>query len=68
MHPCARGANEGVGDEVPHKCKGRLGGASTILWELVFNKRDEQVNLDIDLNALTDIKLYIYYTDFTELD
>ena len=34
-------------------------------WELVINQRDEVVNQDIDLNALTDIKLYIYYTDFT---
>lgn len=34
-------------------------------WELIINQRDEEVNQDIDLNALTDIKLYIYYTDFT---
>jgi len=34
-------------------------------WELVLNQRDERVNQDIDLNALTDIKLYVYYTDFT---
>ena len=34
-------------------------------WELVINQRDEQVNQDINLDELTDIKLYIYYTDFT---
>ena len=34
-------------------------------WELIINQRDEEVNRDIDLNALTDIKLYIFYTDFT---
>ena len=34
-------------------------------WELVINQRDEQVNQDINLNALTDIRLYVYYTDFT---
>ncbi len=36
-------------------------------WDLVFNQRDEVVNQDIDLNALTDIKVYIYYQDFTPL-
>lgn len=34
-------------------------------WELVINQRDEVVNQDINLNELTDIKLYIFYTDFT---
>jgi len=34
-------------------------------WELVINQRDEQVNQDINLQALTDIKVYLYYTDFT---
>lgn len=34
-------------------------------WEIVLNQRDELVNQDIDLNALTDIKIYVYYTDFT---
>ena len=34
-------------------------------WELIINQRDEFVNQDIDLNALTDIKLYVFYTDFT---
>ncbi len=37
-------------------------------WELVFNNRDEAVNRDINLGALTDIKLYVFYTDFTSLD
>ncbi len=36
-------------------------------WELVFNQKDEKVNRDIDLSSLKDIRLYIYYTDFTEL-
>ena len=35
-------------------------------WELIFNQRDEKVNQDIDLQSLTDIRLYVYYTDFTE--
>ncbi|MEQ8981990.1 MAG: hypothetical protein RL846_28845, partial [Deltaproteobacteria bacterium] len=34
-------------------------------WELVFNQRDEAVNLDINLDQLTDIKLFVFYTDFT---
>ena len=34
-------------------------------WELIFNQRDEAANLDVNLNELTDIKLYIFYTDFT---
>jgi hypothetical protein len=34
-------------------------------WELVINQRDEVVNQDIDLQGLTDAKLYFYYTDFT---
>ena len=35
-------------------------------WELTINQVSEQVNKDIDLNSINDIKLYIYYTDFTE--
>ncbi len=34
-------------------------------WELVINQRDESVNQDINLNALTDVRVNIYYTDFT---
>ncbi len=34
-------------------------------WEFVLNQVDEQANLDISLQGLTDIWLYIYYTDFT---
>ncbi|MFO0726359.1 MAG: EB domain-containing protein [Myxococcota bacterium] len=34
-------------------------------WELLINKRDEQVNEDINLASLTDIRLYFYYSDFT---
>ena len=36
-------------------------------WELVINKRDEKVNEDIDLQSLSDIRLYVYYTDFTAI-
>ncbi|MCK5689526.1 hypothetical protein KAI87_09670, partial [Myxococcota bacterium] len=36
-------------------------------WELVFNRKDEFVNADIIIDSLTDIRLYFYYTDFTEL-
>jgi len=36
-------------------------------WEFIFNNVDEEVNEDINLNSLSDIKVYIYYTDFTEL-
>jgi hypothetical protein len=36
-------------------------------WELVLNQRDEDVNRDIDLASVSDIRLYIYYTDFTQL-
>ncbi len=35
-------------------------------WELIVNQRDEHVNQDLDLQSLTDIRLYIYYTDFTD--
>ena len=34
-------------------------------WNLVFNQRDERENQDINLNSISDIRLYIYYTDFT---
>jgi len=36
-------------------------------WELLLNQRDEQVNQDIDLNSLDDMRIFVYYTDFTEL-
>jgi hypothetical protein len=36
-------------------------------WDLVINQVDETVNQDIDLQTLNDIKLYVYYTDFTQL-
>ncbi|MCA9574858.1 MAG: hypothetical protein R3B40_26725 [Polyangiales bacterium] len=35
------------------------------MWELVINQRDEQVNRDINLRSLSDIQLFIHYTDFT---
>lgn len=38
------------------------------LWELGINQRDEEVNRDINLDSLTDVRLYIYYTDFTVLE
>jgi hypothetical protein len=34
-------------------------------WEAVLNQRDELVNQDININSLSDIRFYIYYTDFT---
>lgn len=34
-------------------------------WDLFINQKDELENQDIDLNALTDIRIYIYYRDFT---
>jgi hypothetical protein len=35
------------------------------LWELVINRRDETVNKDIDLATLSDVRVLIYYSDFT---
>jgi len=37
------------------------------LYELIINQRDETVNADIDLQSLTDIRLLVYYDDFTQL-
>ena len=34
-------------------------------WELVINQRDELANKDIDLKTLSDIRILIYYSDFT---
>jgi len=34
-------------------------------WELVFNQKDEFVNQDVNLSGLNDIRLYVYYSDFT---
>ncbi|MCP4675851.1 MAG: hypothetical protein GY854_10160 [Deltaproteobacteria bacterium] len=36
-------------------------------WELIFNGVDEAVNKDINLASITDIRLYVYYTDFTAM-
>jgi len=36
-------------------------------WELVINQRDEAANQDLDLQSLSDIRLYIYYRDLTAL-
>jgi hypothetical protein len=36
-------------------------------WDLVINQRDEWVNQDVNLQSLTDVRLYVYYTDFTQL-
>ncbi|MEL6179044.1 MAG: hypothetical protein AAFS10_08825, partial [Myxococcota bacterium] len=35
-------------------------------WELVLNTFDEEVNQDLNLDGLDDVRLYIYYNDFTE--
>lgn len=34
-------------------------------WDLVINQKDEAANMDINLNSVTDVRLYLYYTDFT---
>jgi hypothetical protein len=34
-------------------------------WELELDLRGELVNRDINLNDVTDIVLYVYYTDFS---
>lgn len=34
-------------------------------WELLLNQQSEAVNEDINLNGITDIQLYLYYSDFT---
>ncbi len=34
-------------------------------WELILNQRDEQENRDLNLQSLSDVRLYLYYTDFT---
>ncbi|HUU02235.1 MAG TPA: dickkopf-related protein [Myxococcota bacterium] len=36
-------------------------------WELTINQRDERVNQDVNLQSLDDVRLYVYYTDFTEM-
>lgn len=36
-------------------------------WEFLLNRRDELVNQDINVRSLTDIRFYVYYTDFTRL-
>lgn len=36
-------------------------------WQLVLNLKDERVNQDINLDSLSDIRIYLYYRDFTEL-
>ncbi len=35
-------------------------------WEFVLNTLDEEVNQDLDLRGLDDVRLYVYYNDFTE--
>ncbi|TNE47788.1 MAG: hypothetical protein EP343_18580 [Deltaproteobacteria bacterium] len=35
-------------------------------WQLLINQVTEKANMDINLNSVTDIILYIYYSDFTE--
>jgi hypothetical protein len=36
-------------------------------WNIVFNQKDEEVNEDIDVASIDDIRLYLFYTDFTGL-
>ena len=35
-------------------------------WELVINQKDERENQDLNLQSLSDIRLFVYYTDFTQ--
>ncbi|MER2564223.1 MAG: hypothetical protein ABTQ32_26065 [Myxococcaceae bacterium] len=35
------------------------------LWELIINQRDELANRDMNLGTLNDIRVLIYYSDFT---
>ncbi|MCP4502827.1 MAG: hypothetical protein GY822_23045 [Deltaproteobacteria bacterium] len=37
------------------------------LWELTLNLRDEAANFDVNPNSITDVRLYMFYEDFTEL-
>ena len=37
------------------------------LWELGLNLKNEQVNEDINVNSISDIRLYVFYEDFTQL-
>jgi len=48
-----------------HRLRGRP--LVNTAWELFVNQRDENANKDIDLQSLSDIRLYVYYTDFTAL-
>lgn len=36
-------------------------------WQLLINQKDELVNQDINLQSLVDLRVYVYYTDFTSL-
>lgn len=36
-------------------------------WQVVLNMKDEVVNGDINLDSLSDVRIHIYYRDFTEL-
>ena len=36
-------------------------------WQLIFDLQSEHVNRDIELSGLEDIRIYLWYTDFTEL-
>ncbi|MEO1266622.1 MAG: hypothetical protein AAFX99_00900, partial [Myxococcota bacterium] len=36
-------------------------------WELVINQRNEFANQDINLQSLTDIRIFVFYNDFTDL-
>jgi hypothetical protein len=35
-------------------------------WSVMLNQVDEYENQDINLNGIDDIRLYVYYTDFTD--
>lgn len=44
-----------------------LGGRPVVntRWDLIFDTRGELVNRDVDLQRLTDIRLYVVYEDET---
>jgi len=68
MNPYLNGAKTVFDDAVYKSYRFRDRPFVNTHWELVINQRDEQENQDIDLQSLTDVRLYVYYEDFTALD
>jgi len=55
------------GPEVYRSSRLRDRPAANSLYKLTINQRDEAVNKDINLQSLSDIRLLVYYDDFTKL-